>query len=383
LVERVAKRALAFLDDGSGQDFLTASDEFEEALDEAEPARVEDPDSALAKCFQRIRDVSRQALSEIESDAEDNLRKQARAGIEEVFEIAEQMARLDPHDVIWVSERDRFGRQAVVAPLDVANLMREFVFAETNTVLTSATLKIGGDFNAMAATVGMDDYRGIDVGSPFDYQQQGILYIAKGLPAPSRDGISGPVLEQVAELVWAAGGRTLGLFASQRAAEAAARYCRAEVSGVQILCQGDAQLGELTRRFIESETVCLFGTLSLWQGIDVPGETCQLVIIDKIPFPRPDDPLLQARQRAVGEAGGNGFMQVAATHAGLLLAQGSGRLIRTASDRGVVAVLDPRLVTARYGSFLRKSMPDFWTTTDSETAIQALRRLNPNDGSEI
>ena len=107
----------------------------------------------------------------------------------------------------------------------------------------------------------------------------------------------------------------------------------------------------------------------------MPGETCQLVIIDKIPFPRPDEPLLQARQQSVAQSGGNGFMAVAATHAALLLAQGSGRLIRRLSDRGVVAVLDPRLRTARYGSFLRASMPGFWSTTDREVAVNALRRL--------
>ena len=142
-----------------------------------------------------------------------------------------------------------------------------------------------------------------------------------------------------------------------------------------ILCQGDAQLSELTRRFIDEPETSLFGTLSLWQGVDVPGDTCQLVIIDKIPFPRPDEPLLQARQKAVAQAGGNGFMAVAATHAALLLAQGSGRLIRRLSDRGVVAVLDPRLRKARYGSFLRASMPGFWSTTDREVAVNALRRL--------
>ena len=142
-----------------------------------------------------------------------------------------------------------------------------------------------------------------------------------------------------------------------------------------ILCQGDAQLSELTRQFIAEPEACLFGTVSLWQGIDVPGDTCELVIIDKIPFPRPDDPLMQARQQAVAEAGGNGFIAVAATHAGLLMAQGAGRLIRRVSDKGVVAVLDPRLVTARYGGFLRASMPDFWMTQDREVAVQALRRL--------
>ncbi len=140
-----------------------------------------------------------------------------------------------------------------------------------------------------------------------------------------------------------------------------------------ILCQGEAQLSELTKRFIAKPETSLVGTLSLWQGVDVPGETCRLVVIDKIPFPRPDDPLMQARQASVNQAGGNGFMSVAATHAALLLAQGSGRLIRRVTDRGVVAVLDPRLTTARYGSFLRASLPPFWLTTDREVAIGALR----------
>ncbi len=142
-----------------------------------------------------------------------------------------------------------------------------------------------------------------------------------------------------------------------------------------MLCQGDAQLSELTRRFLAEEETSLFGTLSLWQGIDVPGRTCQLVIIDRIPFPRPDEPLTVARQRAVSEAGGNGFMSVAASQAALLLAQGSGRLIRRTTDRGVVAVLDSRLATARYGSYLTSAMPDMWTTTEHEVVVQALRRL--------
>jgi ATP-dependent DNA helicase DinG len=199
------------------------------------------------------------------------------------------------------------------------------------------------------------------------------------MPLPGRDGISDAVLEEVAELVWAAGGRTLGLFSSRRAAETAAVHVRKQLPKQKILCQGDAQLSELTRRFVAEEETSLFGTLSLWQGIDVPGSTCRLVIIDRIPFPRPDEPLTVARQRAVADAGGNGFMAVAASHAALLLAQGSGRLIRRVSDRGVVAVLDPRLVTARYGSYLRSSMPPMWTTSDRETAIGALRRLNESD----
>jgi ATP-dependent DNA helicase DinG len=223
-------------------------------------------------------------------------------------------------------------------------------------------------------------WRALDVGSPFDYRKQGILYVAKSMAPPGRDGLGEEAMAEIAELVWASGGRALGLFSSRRAAEAAALYVRKQLPKMTILCQGDAQLPELTRRFIAEDETSLFGTLSLWQGVDVPGTTCQLVIIDRIPFPRPDEPLMVARQRAVAEAGGNGFMAVAATHAALLLAQGSGRLIRRISDKGVVAVLDSRLATARYGSFLKASMPDMWPTTDRETVIQALRRLAEDAG---
>jgi ATP-dependent DNA helicase DinG len=119
----------------------------------------------------------------------------------------------------------------------------------------------------------------------------------------------------------------------------------------------------------------LFGTLSLWQGVDVPGPSLSLVLIDRIPFPRPDDPLRAARQRAISARGGNGFMAVAGTQAALLLAQGTGRLLRGAQDRGVVAVLDSRMATAGYGGFLRASLPPFWSTHDLSVVTAALQRL--------
>ena len=388
-IERVARRCLPWLDDDLGLDFLDCADTLKTALDDAPLDRVEDPDGGLGVALRLVRDVARRVTSALGGDETDNDRKQAAAAAKEVFDVAGQLAAMAAHDVVWVSERERFGRQVNQSPLSVAGLMREGIFAKLPAVLTSATLTIGGNFDAVAASVGLtepyqaDDgaepelprWRGLDVGSPFDYRAQGILYVARSLPPPGRDGIGPDTLAEVAELVWAAGGRTLGLFASQRAAEAAALHCRRELPAMTILCQGDAQLGELTRTFVAEPETSLFGTLSLWQGVDVPGDTCRLVIIDKIPFPRPDDPLLQARQRAVAERGGNGFMTVAATHAALLLAQGSGRLIRRLTDKGVVAVLDPRLVTARYGSLLRASMPDFWPTTDREVAIGALQRL--------
>ena len=218
-------------------------------------------------------------------------------------------------------------------------------------------------------------WRGLDVGSPFDYGQQAILYVARHLPPPGRDGLGQAQLDEIVELVDACEGRALGLFSSRRAAETAAIAVRERLPHLTTLAQGDAQLPELARQFVDDPHTALFGTLSLWQGLDVPGDTCQLVLIDRIPFPRPDDPLMSARQRAADKAGGNGFMQVAATHAALLLAQGTGRLIRTTTDRGVVAVLDPRLATARYGGFLKASLPPMWTTTDPAVARKALARL--------
>jgi ATP-dependent DNA helicase DinG len=278
--------------------------------------------------------------------------------------------------------------------------MRDKLLTDKTVVFTSATLRLGGDFTAVASSFGLkptemadahlaaetstpDDrevlaWRGLDVGSPFDYGKQAILYVARHLPPPGRDGLGAAQLDEIVELVDAAEGRTLGLFSSRRAAETAAAAVRERLPHLTMLAQGDAQLPELAKQFVDDPHTCLFGTLSLWQGLDVPGETCQLVIIDRVPFPRPDDPLMSARQRAADRAGGNGFMQVAATHAALLLAQGTGRLIRTTSDRGVVAVLDPRLVTARYGSFLRASLPPMWTTSDADVVRNALKRLaNP------
>jgi ATP-dependent DNA helicase DinG len=215
----------------------------------------------------------------------------------------------------------------------------------------------------------------VDVGSPFDYRRQGILYVARHLAQPGREGSREDMLTELAELIEAAGGRTLGLFSSMRGAQAAAEALRERLDH-PILLQGEETLGELIRTFAAEPRTCLFGTLSLWQGVDVPGAGCQLVVMDRIPFPRPDDPLMSARQRAVEERGGNGFMAVAATHAALLMAQGAGRLIRATGDRGVVAVLDPRLAKARYGGFLRNSLPDFWYTTDPQQVRRSLAAID-------
>jgi ATP-dependent DNA helicase DinG len=398
-VDRAARRSQRWVEGDEADDLADAGEALRDAIAGARPGRFDVVPEELADALALVRDAARSCLSAYPKEAGDAGgdgdagRTQARGSVQELFANAERMAAGLESDVLWLAEgTDRIPPRLCVAPLQVWGPMRDKLLSDKTVVFTSATLMLGGDFSAVATSVGLrpgerlvgtatdlaDEalpWRGIDVGSPFDYGQQAILYVARHLPPPGRDGLGKAQLDEIVELVDAAEGRTLGLFSSRRAAEAAAEAVRERLPHLTTLAQGDAQLPELAKQFVSDPHTCLFGTLSLWQGLDVPGETCQLVLIDRIPFPRPDDPLMSARQRAADKAGGNGFMQVAATHAALLLAQGAGRLIRTTTDRGVVAVLDPRLATARYGSFLKASLPPMWTTTDPGVARKALARL--------
>ena len=366
------------------------------AIHDATPGRIDHLDDELATYLTALRDAASAARSAIESTSDAKAaaaRAEAAAALSEISDTASRMltsfvpAIPDRTDVVWLEHEDNRGSPRPVlrvAPLTVAGLLRSQVFARSTTVLTSATLTLGGSFDAMATAWGLigpeestdrPPWRGVDVGSPFQHAKAGILYVAAHLPPPGRDGTgSAEQLSEITELITAAGGRTLGLFSSMRAARAAAEAMRERLS-TPVLCQGDDTTSALVEQFTEDLAASLFGTLSLWQGVDVPGPSLSLVLIDRIPFPRPDDPLLGARQRAVAARGGNGFMAVAASHAALLLAQGSGRLLRRVSDRGVVAVLDSRMATAGYGGFLRASLPPFWQTTNAAQVRAALERL--------
>ncbi|MDE9366168.1 ATP-dependent DNA helicase [Luteipulveratus sp. YIM 133132] len=342
------------------------------------------PDN-LALALSRVRDAARDVQSQIKpsSPAEnDGARQMARAAVDEVFDTAERVLEDRELDVVWVSSDPRRGQVLRVAPMSVAMLLRDKIFGERSVVMTSATLELGGSFDAIAGQLGLRGeggprWNGLDVGSPFDYPSQAIAYVAQHLPAPGRDGTSPAALDEIEALVRAAGGRTLGLFSSTRAAKAAAEEMRRRFGAdIPVLCQGDDQTATLVRQFAGDARTCLFGTMSLWQGVDVPGSASQLVIIDRIPFPRPDDPLASARSQAIARMGGNGFMAVSATHAALRLAQGAGRLVRRSDDRGVVAFLDSRMITARYAGFLQRSLPPFWPTSDRALVLQALKRLD-------
>ncbi|MFE7132246.1 ATP-dependent DNA helicase [Streptomyces sp. NPDC057638] len=390
-VNRAVRRAAKLVNEKAADALQTAAESFERVMELALPGRLEEIPEDLGHALVTLRDAARTVISAIGATRdssvadEDAVRKQALASVENVHEVAERITLGSEYDVVWFERHDRFGASLRVAPMTVSGLLREKLFADRSVVLTSATLKLGGDFNGVGASLGLSPegvegedappWKGLDVGSPFDYPKQGILYVARHLSTPGREGSRADMMDELAELVEAAGGRTLGLFSSMRAAQAAAEELRGRLDR-PILLQGEETLGELIKTFAADPGTCLFGTLSLWQGVDVPGPSCQLVVMDRIPFPRPDDPLMSARQKAVEEAGGNGFMAVAATHAALLMAQGAGRLVRATGDRGVVAILDPRIATARYGGFLRSSLPDFWYTTDRNQARRSLAAID-------
>ncbi|MFI6173203.1 ATP-dependent DNA helicase [Nocardia sp. NPDC051052] len=416
-ISAAARRCAKLIDEKEVDRLESAAEAWHDVLDELPAARWERLPDGVAPVLALVRDAAWNARTALapqggstqQGDVETAAaRTQALAAIDEIHDSAVRALTAfdepDPakrHDVIWLSAEEMRGvarRSLRMAPLSVGGLLRSRLFGTATVVLTSATLQIGGSFDGLAITWGLpaqssnqidpgmangakapsdaDNVRwsSLDVGSPFDHAKSGILYVAKHLPAPGRDGLAPAYLDEIELLIKAAGGRTLGLFSSMRAAKAATEALRERLD-TPVLCQGDDSTGALVRKFADDPETSLFGTLSLWQGVDVPGPSLSLVILDRIPFPRPDDPLLTARQRAVESRGGNGFMAIAANHAALLLAQGTGRLLRSVDDRGVVAILDSRLATARYGGYLRASLPPYWETSNPEVVVKALKRL--------
>ncbi|KAA8887314.1 ATP-dependent DNA helicase [Nocardia colli] len=419
-ISAAARRCTKLIDEKEVDRLEGAAEAWHDVLDELPAARWERLPDGVAPVLALVRDAAWNARTALapqggttqQGDVETAAaRTQALAAIDEIHDSAVRALTAfdepDPakrHDVIWLSAEEMRGvarRSLRMAPLSVGGLLRSRLFGTATVVLTSATLQIGGTFDGLAVTWGLpaqssnqsdpglangaeapadaDKVRwsSLDVGSPFDHAKSGILYVAKHLPPPGRDGLAPAYLDEIERLIKAAGGRTLGLFSSMRAAKAATEALRERLD-TPVLCQGDDSTGALVRKFADDPETSLFGTLSLWQGVDVPGPSLSLVILDRIPFPRPDDPLLTARQRAVESRGGNGFMAIAANHAALLLAQGTGRLLRSVDDRGVVAILDSRLATARYGGYLRASLPPYWETSNPEVVVKALKRLTEN-----
>lgn len=255
-----------------------------------------------------------------------------------------------------------------IAPLEVGGVLNNGIWTQRTAILASATIPV-----SLGARVGLppSGFNEIDVGSPFDYEHNAMLYCAIHMPAPNSPAFGPAVHEELAALITAAGGRTLALFTSWKAMDAAAEAVRLKVS-VPIFTQRDLPKTALVKAFSEDEHACLFATAGFFQGVDIPGRTLSLVVIDRIPFPRPDDPLLSARRDLLGAAA---FGQIDLPRASMLLAQATGRLIRTATDRGVVAVMDPRLGKANYRWEIVKALPPMKRTRHRAEAEAFLRQI--------
>ncbi|CAB4733484.1 MAG: DEAD/DEAH box helicase [Actinobacteria bacterium] len=411
-VERAAKMAKKHLPGKASDAFAKAADNFAEALndfaadvrnDPTKAGRLPELPAQLEAPIRKVKEASAAVVALINADSDvidpDSMAERARVkgATNEVQQTATKMLKPSGHQVMWFEPTYS---TLYLAPLSVSQVLRANLLTDTPVIATSATLSVGKSFDAIAKSIGFvvggsededseDEFEAgeidpanvqmLDVGSPFDFAKQGALYLPKHIPEPGRDGPSKEALTELAELIDAAGGRTLALFSSWRGVEMADEYLRKVLAELEIPIitqkRGDS-VGSLVERFAKDPKSILLGTISLWQGIDVPGPSCTLVAIDRIPFPRPDEPVMSARAAEADAAGGSGFMQVSLPRAALLLAQGTGRLIRSIDDRGVVAILDSRIVTKRYGSVLLNSMPPFWRTSDGAVIRESLKRLD-------
>ena len=413
-VERAAKMAKKHLPGKASDAFGKAADVFAQALndfasdvrsDATKAGRLPELPSQLEAPIRKVKESAQAVVALINADSDvinpDSMAERARVkgATSEVQQTATKMLKPSGHQVMWFEPTYS---TLYLAPLSVSQVLRANLLTETPVIATSATLSVGKSFDAIAKSIGFvvngssdddedseDEFaegeidpanvQMLDVGSPFDFAKQGALYLPRDIPEPGRDGPSKEALTELAELIDAAGGRTLALFSSWRGVEMADEYLRKGLVELEIPIitqrRGDS-VGTLVERFAKDPKSILLGTISLWQGIDVPGPSCTLVAIDRIPFPRPDEPVMSARAAEADAAGGSGFMQVSLPRAALLLAQGTGRLIRSIDDRGVVAILDSRIVTKRYGSVLLNSMPPFWRTSDGAVIRESLKRLN-------
>ena len=395
---------------GKASDALTkAADKFADAVDDysemvksdiSKSGRLDELPKELESSMRAIKEAVAAILQLINADAEvidiNTMAERARVkgALNEISQTVTKLLKPGHTHVLWFEPTYS---TLYLAPLSVSDVLRRNLLMQTPVIATSATLTVGKSFDAIAKNIGFvigekdEDQESadgavdpanlqiLDVGSPFDFANQGMLYLPKHLPEPGRDGPSIEALTELGELIEAAGGRTLALFSSWRGGEMADEHLRKVLADLKlpIITQrrGDA-VGPLVDKFASIANSILLGTISLWQGIDVPGPSCTLVAIDRIPFPRPDEPVMSARAAEADAAGGSGFMQISLPRAALLLAQGTGRLIRSMDDRGVVAILDSRIVNKRYGSILLNSMPPFWRTHDGAVIKDALKRLD-------
>jgi ATP-dependent DNA helicase DinG len=320
----------------------------------------------VARLVDQLRRAEREAGDD-ESSTERSRRDRVVLAAGHLAADLARMVSLSEDEVAWVDDGAR-SPSLRVSPIDVGPLLDQQLWGSVTGVLTSATVPLG-----LAERLGLPagSHDELDVGSPFDYPHHAMLYVAKSLPDRRRPESEPALHHELEVLITAAGGRTLALFTSWRAMRAALDALRDRLP-YPLLSQSDLPKPALVEAFREDESACLFATLGFWQGVDLPGRTLSLVTIDRIPFPRPDEPVLQARR---DRAGSSAFSVVDLPRAGTLLAQGAGRLIRSADDRGVVAVLDSRLATASYRGALLARVPPMHRSIDRAEVVAFLSSI--------
>ena len=321
----------------------------------AEVARADTVAGALATLQQQVAGLSE--ILDAAAARGPGLANCARRALTLVERLGEVTLASDLDDVVWVETAARsFSLRRT--PLDVARAFRTRVqgLGTKSWVYTSATLAVGDDFTHFTERLGLDDAQMKRWSSPFDYAQQALLYLPSSLPDPGAPDYTAKVVETALPVLRASRGRAFLLFTSHRALKLAAELLQDRLE-YPLLVQGTMSRARLLERFVAAGDAVLLGTGSFWEGVDVRGQALSCVIIDKLPFAAPDDPVLKARANACAAAGGNPFLQLQLPEAVIALKQGAGRLIRDLNDRGVLMLCDPRLTTRNYGRLFLESLP--------------------------
>lgn len=302
-----------------------------------------------------------------ESTAKHRIERSVRIAESLVDDTQSLLGKLGKGTVLWVEPARNYRHVLRLTRIDVADTLRTQAWAEKDltVICCSATLDSG-----TASRLGLQaEY--LSVPSPFNFQDQAVLFVPK-IHRPNHPDWAEEVAQEVEHVIRALSGRTLALFTSNRMLRATVELCRERLVGFTLLAQGDAPNPVLQEQFLSDEHASLFATASFWTGISSPGTTCSAVILDKIPFPVPTDPIVQARCEVVGDAA---FMEVSVPTAGMQLAQGVGRLIRTATDKGVVVICDPRLAEAQYRNRILDLLPPMRRVRNREFLDQFIRDL--------
>jgi len=334
-------------------------------------ARHSDAYAALDNVLHRL-ETTLAILQDASADAESILRRtrQLRFDLNFIFSASDQQF------VYWIERRGR-GVFLRASPIDVSGLLQDKLFDKIPTVvLTSATLSSAGNFRFIRERLGLDEGEEMIAESIFDFQNQAVLYLPKTMPDPRSPQWGRAVADEVIKIINATEGRAFVLSTSFAGMNEMFERVASQIDYPSFV-QGSASKGELLKKFRATPNAVLFATSSFWQGVDVRGEQLSCVIIDKLPFAVPSDPIIAARQRHIEEHGGSSFYEYSVPQAIISLKQGLGRLIRSTTDRGVLAVLDPRLRTKMYGQSFLKSLPPCQITSD----INELGRVFDNQAS--